>query len=134
LKDRIRSFVRGYPFMVYIGTDSDTRDGVTVYATVLVIYRYGNGGTYFYTLRKEKGNGDMYLRIFKEVEMSLEMANFVKEFLGFKDFEIHLDIGNDGLSSKILPSVIGYVKGMGYKYKIKPWAFAASKIAHRHTK
>jgi len=120
--------------MVYIGTDSDTKDGITVYATVLVIYRFGNGGTYFYTLRKEKGNGDMYFRIFKEVEMSLEMANFVKEFLGLKDFEIHLDIGNDGLSSKILPSIIGYVKGMGYKFKIKPWAFAASKIAHRHTK
>ncbi len=62
------------------------------------------------------------------------MATFAREIFDLKNPEIHIDVGYDGASRDVLSSVVGYVKGMGYSYKLKPWAFAATKIAHRHTK
>jgi len=62
------------------------------------------------------------------------MANFVKQNLHLDSAEIHIDAGYDGPSKQVIPSIVGYVKGMGYSYRLKPWAFAATKVAHRHTK
>ncbi|HOJ89315.1 MAG TPA: ribonuclease H-like YkuK family protein [Pseudothermotoga sp.] len=128
------SFKEKSPFKIYIGTDSDARDGVVTFATVLIVYKIGVGATYLYTLRKEYKHYDMFSRLFQETYLSLEMANFAKEMLSLTSPEIHIDIGYDGASRDVLSSVVGYVKGMGYSYKLKPWAFAATKIAHRHTK
>ncbi len=122
------------PFKIYIGTDSDARDGVVTFATVLIVYKVGVGATYLYTLKREYKHYDMFTRLFQETHMSLEMANFAKQMLNLTSPEIHLDVGYDGASREVLSAVVGYVKGMGYSYKLKPWAFAATKIAHRHTK
>ncbi len=100
----------------------------------MIVYKIGVGATYLYTLRKEYKHYDMFSRLFQETYLSLEMANFAKEMLSLTSPEIHIDIGYDGASRDVLSSVVGYVKGMGYSYKLKPWAFAATKIAHRHTK
>jgi len=134
MKDFIEEFVNGHPFFVFIGSDSDVKDGTVVYATAIVVYRLGNGATYFYTVRKDGKKGDMYTRLFKEVEMSLEVAQFVEEKLKLGKPVIHLDIGYDGLSRDLVSTIVGYVRGMGYRYQIKPFSFAASKIAHKHTK
>ncbi|MGB9900250.1 MAG: ribonuclease H-like YkuK family protein [Pseudothermotoga sp.] len=133
-REIIYSFKEKSPFKIYIGTDSDARDGVVTFATVLIVYKIGVGATYLYTLRKEYKHYDMFSRLFQETYLSLEMANFAKEMLSLTSPEIHIDIGYDGASRDVLSSVVGYVKGMGYSYKLKPWAFAATKIAHRHTK
>ncbi|MFN3282661.1 MAG: ribonuclease H-like YkuK family protein [Pseudothermotoga sp.] len=130
----ISNFKDHSPFKIYIGTDSDARDGVVTFATVLIVYKVGVGATYLYTLRREYRHYDMFTRLFQETHMSLEMANFAKEMLNLTSPEIHLDVGYDGASREVLSAVVGYVKGMGYSYKLKPWAFAATKIAHRHTK
>lgn len=130
----ISNFKDHSPFKIYIGTDSDARDGVVTFATVLIVYKVGVGATYLYTLRREYRHYDMFTRLFQETHMSLEMANFAKEMLNLTSPEIHLDVGYDGPSREVLSAVVGYVKGMGYSYKLKPWAFAATKIAHRHTK
>ncbi|MEJ5228827.1 MAG: ribonuclease H-like YkuK family protein [Pseudothermotoga sp.] len=133
-KEIIHNFKGQSPFKVYIGTDSDARDGVVTFATVLIVYKPGIGATYLYTLRKEHKHYDMFSRIFQETYLSLQMATFAKQMLDLASPEIHIDVGYDGLSKEVLPAVVGYVKGMGYSYKLKPWAFAATKIAHRHTK
>lgn len=130
----ISNFKDHSPFKIYIGTDSDARDGVVTFATVLIVYKVGVGATYLYTLKREYRHYDMFTRLFQETHMSLEMANFAKEMLNLTSPEIHLDVGYDGASREVLSAVVGYVKGMGYSYKLKPWAFAATKIAHRHTK
>ncbi len=48
--------------------------------------------------------------------------------------EIHLDVGEKGLTREILNVVVGMVKGSGYVAQIKPDAFAASCVADKHTK
>ncbi|WP_233186223.1 ribonuclease H-like YkuK family protein [Thermotoga sp. KOL6] len=130
----IKKFTSGYEYAIFVGTDSDVKDGEVIYATVLVVYRLGNGATYFYTVYKDGNRKDLYTRIFKEAEMSLEMAKFVEEILKLGKPVVHLDIGYEGLTKELVSSVIGYVKGMGYPYQVKPNSFAATKIAHKHTK
>ncbi len=119
--------------MVCVGTDSDSKDGKTVYATAVVVHRVGNGATYFYRKVVEKGRHDMYTRLFREAELSVEMAKMVKDILGVSPI-VHLDIGEEGESSKVMPTLVGYVVGMGFKCIVKPESFAAYKVAHRHTK
>ncbi len=130
----IRTFTDGKPFRLYIGTDSDGKSDLILFATVLVVYIAGTGGIYFYKIKKENRHYDIYSRLLQEVHLSVEMANLIKETLNIDHAEIHIDAGYDGESREILSALVGYVKGMGYTFKLKPWAFAASKIAHRHTK
>ncbi len=125
-------FVGRSPFRVCVGTDSDSKDGKTVYATAIVVHRLGNGATYFYRKVVERGIQDMFTRLFKEAELSVETASVMRN-MGFIP-TIHLDIGYDGESGKVLNSIVGYVVGMGFECVVKPDSFAAYKIAHRHTK
>jgi hypothetical protein len=134
VREIIQDFNDGNPSKIYIGTDSDARDGVVTFATALVVYKIGIGATYFYTLKRERKHYDIFSRLFEETYLSLEMASFAKEMLQLYHPEIHIDVGYNGASRDVLSSVVGYVKGMGYSYKLKPWAFAATKVAHRHTK
>ncbi|MEN3008692.1 ribonuclease H-like YkuK family protein [Pseudothermotoga sp.] len=130
----IEKFLNGDRFKLFIGTDSDDRDGVVTFATVFIVYKLGVGAIYFYTIKRERRYYDVYSRIFEETHLSLQMADFVKRTLNLDSAEIHIDAGYEGPSKQIIPSIVGYIKGMGYNYRLKPWAFAATKIAHRHTK
>lgn len=75
--------------------------------------------------------------------MSLTLASEVLNLLSqdvvlFEHYrqllEIHLDVGEKGLTREILNMVVGMVKGSGYIAHIKPEAFAASCVADKHTK
>lgn len=74
----ISNFKDHSPFKIYIGTDSDARDGIVTFATVLIVYKVGVGATYLYTLKRENRHYDMFTRLFEETHMSLEMANFAR--------------------------------------------------------
>lgn len=130
----IEKFLNGDRFKLFIGTDSDDRDGVVTFATVFIVYKLGVGAIYFYTVKRERRYYDTHSRIFEETHLSLQMADFVKRTLNLDSAEIHIDAGYEGLSKQIIPSIVGYIRGMGYTYRLKPWAFAATKVAHRHTK
>ncbi len=133
LKKEISMFVGNSPFRICVGTDSDSKDGKTIYATAIVIHRIGNGATYFYRKITERGIQDMFTRLFREAELSVETAQMLRMVLDTVPV-IHLDMGYDGESGKVLNSIVGYVVGMGFECVIKPDSFAAYKIAHRHTK
>ena len=47
--------------------------------------------------------------------------------------EVHADINPDVKfdSNKALSEAVGYMLGMGYDFKVKPSAFAASNVADR---
>lgn len=130
----IEKFLNGDRFKLFIGTDSDDRDGVVTFATVFIVYKLGVGAIYFYTVKRERRYYDIHSRIFEETHLSLQMADFVKRTLNLDSAEIHIDAGYEGPSKQIIPSIVGYIRGMGYTYRLKPWAFAATKVAHRHTK
>ncbi|MGB9790398.1 ribonuclease H-like YkuK family protein [Thermotoga caldifontis] len=134
MKYHVERFLNNGSFRLFIGSDSDERDGIVTFATVFIVYKPGVGAIYFYTTKRERRYYDIYSRLFEEAHLSIEMANFLKQNLNLDSAEIHIDAGYDGLSKQIIPSIVGYVKGMGYSYRLKPWAFAATKVAHRHTK
>jgi predicted RNase H-related nuclease YkuK (DUF458 family) len=128
---------------VSVGTDSQ-RDGKRYkFATVIMITTQenlgsgvfvGRGGklisaTYHistYSRDKAGVNERMLLEVGKSIEVAYEI-NPVLEKFGIK-LEIHADINQDPKweSNKALSQAVGYILGMGYDFKVKPDAFAAS--------
>lgn len=125
-------------YKVIIGSDSEKTSGdMADFVTAIVVHRVGNGGRYFwrhatfdkfYTLRD---------RILKEVMLSLEIAQDVlNEFAGCQtpkfDFEIHVDIGENGPTKTMIQEVVGMIRAHNFEVRTKPDSYAASKVADRH--
>jgi predicted RNase H-related nuclease YkuK (DUF458 family) len=75
-------------------------------------------------------NHRMILEVSKSIEVAYEIAPLL-DLYGIK-LEIHADINPDpeaGLSNSALSEAVGYILGMGYDFKVKPDAWAASKAA-----
>lgn len=145
---------KNYMFKVSIGTDSQ-KISKTLYkfATVILITStedlgggviWGRGGmivsaTYTHDFMKKEMDGkkrDKELvneRMVFEVGKSIEVATQIAELLDLYEIkmEIHADINPDPKheSNKALQSAVGYILGMGYDFKIKPDAWAASTAA-----
>lgn len=126
-------------YKVVIGTDSQTRENETIFVTALIIQRLGKGAIFFYTKHRHKAIRNLRYRIYQETEYSLEAVEVLKE-RGFFDFsiqipmEIHLDVGQQGETRKLIQEVVGWVTAVGYTAKIKPESYAASAVADRFTK
>ena len=142
---------KNYKLKVSIGTDSQ-KITKTLYklATVILITStedlgggviWGRGGmivsaTYSHDFMKKEVDGkkrDKELvneRMVFEVSKSIEVATKIAELLDLYEIqlEIHADINPDPKheSNKALQSAVGYILGMGYDFKIKPDAWAAS--------
>jgi predicted RNase H-related nuclease YkuK (DUF458 family) len=76
-------------------------------------------------------------RIIKEVLISLDIAKDVlaelKRFpLPEFDFEIHIDVGENGPTKAMIQEVVGMVRANNFEPKTKPESYAASNIADRH--
>jgi uncharacterized protein len=71
------------------------------------------------------------------VLLSLETA---KEILAaaknFKlpefDFEIHVDVGENGETRVMLQELVGMIRANNFEARTKPESYAASKVADRH--
>jgi predicted RNase H-related nuclease YkuK (DUF458 family) len=139
---------------VSIGTDSQKIKGTLYkFATVILITTtedlgggviVGRGGmiisaTYNHDFMKKETDGrkrDKELvneRMVFEVGKSIEVATEIAELLDVYEIplEIHADINPNPKhdSNKALQSAVGYILGMGYDFKIKPEAWAASTAA-----
>ena len=125
-------------YKIVIGSDSGGHNGeMADFVTAIVVHRVGNGGRYFwrrielpkfYTLRD---------RIIKEVLLSLEVAKdtlvTLKTFeVPQFDFEIHVDIGENGQTKSMMQEVIGMVRAYNFEARTKPESYAATKVADRH--
>lgn len=139
---------KGYDIKVCIGTDSQRRGKGYRFATVIVITTeedlgggavVGRGGivlgTNYFTDKYKKTKGAVKERMLFEVSKSIEVAYNLAPLLDkyFIPLEIHADINPDVKweSSKALQEAVGYILGMGYDFKVKPEAWAASKGADR---
>ena len=81
---------------------------------------------------KELVNERMVYEVGKSVEVAYEIAPLMD--LYEIPLEIHADINPDPLhdSNKALQSAVGYILGMGYSFKVKPDAWAASSGADKY--
>ncbi len=125
-------------YKVIIGTDSQYLEDKTAdFVNAVVIHRIGNGGRYFW---KRSRSGKFYNirdRIIQEALDSIEIARKVLENLKKYDtpgfaFEIHVDVGENGATRSIINEVVGMVRANNFEVRIKPYSYAASKVADRH--
>ena len=138
----IINFMKAVPqrdYKVIIGTDSEkAADKTADFVTAIVVYRVGNGGRYFWRkIDEDQKYHTLRDRITQEVLISLEIA---KVLLGAMskfevpkfDFEIHLDIGDNGQTRTMIQELTGIIRANNFEAKTKPYSYAASKVADRH--
>lgn len=138
---------KNHMLKVSVGTDSQKVGRKYKFATVILItvtedlggVIVGRGGKVIYsTFLHEFKQGNKELvneRMMFEVTKSIEVAYDISELLDLYDIklEIHADINPDSRheSNKALQQAVGYILGMGYDFKIKPSAHAASNCADK---
>ena len=124
---------------LYIGTDSQYTSGKCVFASVIGMHiRDLRVGNYFFTKKKELNYsyGDLQTKIYKEIEMSINIAGYLKKKYEDATIEIHADVGvkEKNATKKLVDGIKGWVIGMGYTFKCKPNSWASTSVADWHTK
>jgi predicted RNase H-related nuclease YkuK (DUF458 family) len=139
--EQIQTFIEEEPkaqYKVIIGSDSQTNSLSTIFVTALIIQRIGKGSCFYYRKKKVKPMKDLTHRIYKETQSSIELIDELNnsgltEMLSKWPMEIHIDIGKQGETRKLIQEVVGWVTSIGYIAKIKPYSFGASSVADKYT-
>ncbi len=84
---------------IHVGCDSHFVKNKCIYALVVAICTPGKGGTYFFARKKfnRKKFSNMKLRLLKEVENCLEIADLISSKTSRNDIQVHLDINPNKL-------------------------------------
>jgi len=138
LEEYLKNWISNNPgYRIYIGCDSQNHGNQTVYATVIVLHYSNGGGHVIYDeqklsrIRTKKPDEDLFIRLWKEIEYSIETAQLVISFgLGNPDY-IDIDLNPDPTyrSNALLRDAVGLIESMGLKlrYKMKsPWAISVA--------
>jgi len=129
----IREQNLGHQLKVSIGSDSHVYGNEIQYATAIVFVRKGKGAFTFIRKQKEFQKISIKERMLNEVNKSVEIAYRIFEILEKYnvEMEVHADINTDPdfKSNIALKDAMGYILGMGYVFKAKPYAFASSNCA-----
>lgn len=125
----------GNQIKVCIGTDSQVRGAETEFATVIVLLRKGRGGFMFINNDRTTQKMSLKERMLIEVHRSIEIAyHLCKLFDAYKtELEVHADINTNPRfgSNAALSEAMGYILSMGFTFKAKPDATAASCCANK---
>ena len=123
---------------IHVGCDSHFVKNDCVFAVVVALCTPGKGGTYFFARKKfqRKNFLNMKLRLLREVENCLAMADLIRENIERDDIVVHLDINPNKLykSSLVFTSATSWVKSQGYECIVKPDAWASSCLADAYAK
>jgi predicted RNase H-related nuclease YkuK (DUF458 family) len=120
---------------IHIGSDSQNIAKCTKYATVIA-YRFGSRGVhYILSKKKEVLISDMWTRLWKEAEMSIDVAEWLTRQVSVK-IEIDMDYNSDEnyKSSKLISATKGWANSLGYKVNVKPDNQIATRAADYHCK
>jgi len=130
-----REIAAGHKLKVCIGSDSQVTSGVTEFATVIVFLREKKGGFMFIHSERTQQKMSIKERMITEVSQSVQVAYSLCDLLDLYDveLEVHADINTDPnfKSNVALKEAMGYIVGMGFKFKAKPDAFASSCCADK---
>lgn len=109
------------------------RKPLSKYSTV-VVFRYENKGAHYIYLDSNFPKiTDLFKRLFKECELSLEIAEYITQNTIFKIEAIELDYNNIKLtkSTPLIAATKGWVESLGYKAILKSGEMIASKAADK---
>lgn len=131
----IREKRAGHKLKVCIGTDSQVKHEVVEFATAIVFIREKHGGFMFFNSFFTKRFYSLKERMLHEVSKSIDIAY---QLCGLLDkhgveMEVHADINTDPAfkSNDSLKEAMGYIIGMGFTFRAKPYAFASSYCANK---
>jgi predicted RNase H-related nuclease YkuK (DUF458 family) len=115
---------------MFVGSDSQN-SRATTYAVVIVLHNFGKGGHVLYAKDIVPRIQDRFTRLWREVEYSLQTANYLVEHGIQKPNFIDIDLNPDPKykSNQVLRAALGYVESMGYVPRCKPNAVVASYVA-----
>ena len=125
----------GHEMKVCIGTDSQVKGKETEFATVIVFIRKGKGGFMYIhneiTKQRMSIKQRMLMEVGKSVEIAYALCNIFSRYS--VDMEVHADINTNPQfkSNDALKEAMGYILGMGFAFKAKPYAFASSNCANK---
>jgi predicted RNase H-related nuclease YkuK (DUF458 family) len=128
----VKTYLEQNPDMkIYIGTDSQNLKTETVYAQVVVLHNPRRGGHVLYAKSTYPKILNRFDRLWREVELSIELAEQFRNYGLQLPAYIDLDLNPDPKyqSNQVLRAALGYVESMGYTARIKPYALAASYVA-----
>ncbi|MFH1099103.1 MAG: ribonuclease H-like YkuK family protein [Candidatus Uhrbacteria bacterium] len=125
-------------YCVTIGSDSEQRAGAVEFVSAIVIHRKGRGARYFYMRTTQSPFPTLRERIWHEAILSTSLARSVLDALTtreawYSDIEVHVDIGENGETKKLIREICGFVRASGFPVCIKPEAYAAAAVADRYT-
>lgn len=125
----------GNKLKIYIGTDSQVKRGIIEFATVIVFLREHKGGFMLIHRDRKTRKQSIKERMLTEVQKSIEIAYELCPLLDQYnvDLEVHADINtNPNFQSNVaLKEAMGYILGMGFRFKAKPESFASTNCANR---
>ena len=127
--------IRKDPFVeIHVGTDSQNDGRFSKYASVIA-FKFGTRGVhYLYSKTRFPRIKDRFSRLYREAEMTIEIAEWLSNKAKSVKFELDFDYNNDEkhYSQKLVSSTVGWAKGLGYKVNIKPVKQIATKAADKH--
>jgi predicted RNase H-related nuclease YkuK (DUF458 family) len=106
---------------IIIGSDSQNKNNKTVYSTVIVLYTPGHGGHCIFKRWKTPKEKVKNVRLLKEVEESINIANVLVENGLPKPKYIDLDINPNPKykSNEVYQTAKGWVESLGYEVRFK---------------
>ena len=120
---------------IHIGSDSQNVGKKTKYVTAIA-YIFGSRGVHYIISKKDEIIiDDIWKRLWKEAEMSIEVAEWLSNQINVK-IEIDMDYNNDEkfISNKLISAAKGWANSLGYKVNVKPHNQIATKAADHHCK
>ena len=128
----------GLGLRLYVGSDSMLNSCCCKFSTIVAVHSNEHDiANYFFQKQKrhDKKFKNLETKILKEVEYSLNAANYFKSHIPNAIIEVHIDIGDKerNATRHLVENSKGWVVGSGYISKIKPHAWASS-VADWHTK
>jgi predicted RNase H-related nuclease YkuK (DUF458 family) len=112
---------KDYDVKMYLGCDSQTKADKTTYATTLVFHVESSGCHIIYKKEVVPVIRDMWNRLWKETELSVAAALYLRES-GIEIDTIDLDYNIDPIheSNRLVKAAVGYVESLGFKARVKP--------------
>lgn len=142
-------------YQIVVGTDSP---GIREpdFVTAIVVRRVGYGGRYFYQRSQTQkfhqplSRERIYFEVMRSVNVALALTEKLKIYFDILpkvktdgdvsvsyhfsiDFQVHIDVGENGPTKDMVKEVVGMVRGYGFDARMKPESYGASTIADRHT-
>jgi predicted RNase H-related nuclease YkuK (DUF458 family) len=149
LENYIKNYLEDHPnYEIFIGTDSQRKKRRRIGFVTTICFRQkeitdknnntipGKGVHIIHKRINDKFTKDLFAKLWKEVEMSIETANEVCEYIDKDLVTIDLDLNSlkKWESNVAHDAAKGYVTGLGFKVRTKPDGWAATRASDHLSK